>query len=88
MNAKHFLLDMDGVLIRGRTPVEGAGEFLRKIEASDRRYLVLTNNSTYTPADLAHRLHSMGLDVPSDRIFTSAMATAKFLDAQRGKSTE
>lgn len=73
---------MDGVLIRGKTPVDGASEFLSRIEASGRRYLVLTNNSTYTPADLAHRLKSMRLEVPADRIFTSAMATARFLDAQ------
>jgi NagD protein len=80
---KNFLLDMDGVLVRGSTPVPGADEFLARIEASGHRYLVLTNNSVYTPADLSHRLRAMGLEVPPDRIFTSAMATAKFLDGQR-----
>jgi NagD protein len=80
---KHFLLDMDGVLVRGRTPVPGAEEFLRRLEREGRRYLVVTNNSIYTPADLAHRLASMGLHVPADHIFTSAMATATFLDSQR-----
>lgn len=74
---------MDGVLVRGNTPVPGAGEFLARIESSGCRYLVLTNNSTYTPADLSHRLRSMGLEVPPDRIFTSAMATANFLDSQQ-----
>lgn len=83
MDGKHFLLDMDGVLVRGRTPVAGADEFLRRLEESGRRYLVLTNNPTYTAADLAHRLKSMGLHVPADRIFTSAMATARFLESQR-----
>lgn len=83
VHRKHFLLDMDGVLVRGRTPVPGADEFLRRLEVSDRQYLVLTNNSTYTPADLAHRLASMGLQVPFQRIFTSAMATANFLHSQR-----
>lgn len=74
---------MDGVLVRGNTPVPGAGEFLARIEATGRRYLVLTNNSTYTAADLSHRLRSMGLEIPADRIFTSAMATARFLESQR-----
>jgi NagD protein len=82
VQGKHFLLDMDGVLVRGKTPVEGASDFLRRIEAAGRRYLVLTNNPVYTPADLSHRLRSMNLEVPADRIFTSAMATANFLDAQ------
>jgi NagD protein len=83
VTGKHFLLDMDGVLVRGRTPVAGAADFLARVERSGRRYLVLTNNSEYTASDLTHRLSSMGLEVPPDRLFTSAMATAHFLDSQR-----
>jgi NagD protein len=45
-------------------------------------YLVLTNNSIYTPRDLSHRLRTIGLDIPERKIFTSAMATARFLDYQ------
>lgn len=74
---------MDGVLVRGRTAVEGAQDFLRRLEEAGRRYLVLTNNPMYTPADLSHRLSRMGLEVSAECIFTSAMATARFLDSQR-----
>lgn len=74
---------MDGVLVRGRTAVPGAQEFLQRLEAAGRRYLVLTNNPLYTPADLSHRLSRMGLEVRPEAIFTSAMATARFLDSQR-----
>jgi NagD protein len=74
---------MDGVLVHGRTPIEGAAAFLERLTAAGSRYLVLTNNSMYTPGDLAHRLRSGGLDVPRERIFTSAMATAAFLRSQR-----
>jgi NagD protein len=80
---QHFLLDMDGVLVLGRTAVPGAQEFLRRLDAAGRRYLVLTNNPLYTPADLSHRLSRMGLEVAPEKIFTSAMATARFLDSQR-----
>jgi NagD protein len=82
VNHKHFLLDMDGVLVRGREPVPGAQDFLKRVKAAGLRYLVLTNNSEYTPADLAHRLKSMGFDIDKERLFTSAMATARFLDNQ------
>lgn len=84
---KSFLLDMDGVLIRGRTPIPGAPEFLARLEAAGVRFLVLTNNPIYTPIDLAHRLKTAGLDIPADRIFTSSMATARFLKSQRPKGT-
>ena len=79
---KNYLMDMDGVLVRGRTAIPGAGEFVARLTAQNIPYLVLTNNPIYTPRDLAHRLQTAGLHVPEDRIFTSALATARFLDAQ------
>jgi NagD protein len=79
---KNYLMDMDGVLVRGRTAIAGAGEFLAHLNERNVPYLVLTNNPIYTPRDLAHRLQTAGLNVPEDRIFTSALATARFLQAQ------
>lgn len=79
---KNYLMDMDGVLVRGRTAIPGVGEFIKNLNERSIPYLVLTNNPIYTPRDLAHRLTTAGLNVPEDRIFTSAMATARFLQAQ------
>jgi 5'-nucleotidase len=76
-------MDMDGVLIHEQTVVPGADRFIERLRALERRFLVLTNNSMYTPRDLAARLTAIGLDVPEERIWTSAMATANFLDGQR-----
>lgn len=87
MNRKHFLLDLDGVLVKGRTPIPGAGDFIERLNESDREYLVVTNNPVFTPGDLAHRLHAMDINVPTERLFTSAMATARFLDSQRPKAS-
>lgn len=79
---KNFLMDMDGVLVRGRTAIPGAEEFINRLNALQIPYLVLTNNPLYTPRDLAHRLQTAGLAVPEGRIFTSAIATAHFLHSQ------
>jgi NagD protein len=49
------------------------------------KHLILTNNPLYTPGDLAHRLQAIGLDVPDNCIFTSALATAQFLSRQKPK---
>jgi NagD protein len=85
---KNYLIDMDGVLVSGRNLIPGASDFIQKLRERDIGYLVLTNNSIYTPPDLSHRLQLLGLDINSERIFTSAMATAWFLDSQhrRGKA--
>jgi NagD protein len=78
---------MDGVLIHEGTPIPGADAFIKGLKASGKPFLVLTNNSIYTPRDLHARLARMGLDVPVANIWTSALATAKFLDDQRPGGT-
>ena len=80
--AESWLTDMDGVLVHEEHALPGAAEFLRRLVDRERRFLVLTNNSIYTPRDLAARLSRSGLDVPESAIWTSALATAAFLDDQ------
>jgi NagD protein len=83
---KTYLIDMDGVLVSGRTIIPGANEFIERLKAHGAPHLVLTNNSLYTPGDLAHRLQSIGLDIPAERIFTSALATCGFTITTRPSS--
>jgi len=83
----NYLIDMDGVLISGDTTIPGADSFVARLNARDAKYLVLTNNPIYTPKDLAHNLMKMGLEIPPELIFTSAMATAQFLQKQRPNGT-
>ena len=82
-----WLTDMDGVLIHEGIPIPGADAFIKRLRESGKPFLVLTNNSIYTPRDLHARLSRMGLDVPVENIWTSALATAKFLDDQRPGGT-
>jgi NagD protein len=78
-----YLMDMDGVLVHEEELIPGADRFVRRLEETGHRYLLLTNNSVYTPRDLAARLAATGLQVPEQAIWTSALATARFLDQQR-----
>ncbi len=80
--ADAWLSDMDGVLVREEHAVPGAAEFLARLQERGRKFLVLTNNSIFTPRDLSARLAASGLQVPEDAIWTSALATATFLDDQ------
>ncbi len=78
-----WLTDMDGVLVHEEDAIPGAAEFITALEQSGRSFLVLTNNSIFTPRDLRARLLSSGIDVPEEAIWTSALATAQFLAEQR-----
>jgi NagD protein len=84
---KNYLIDMDGVLLKGDAVIPGAGPFIERLVESGAEFLVLTNNPLYTPRDLAHRMHVIGLEVPAERIFTSAMATARFVQTQKPQGT-
>jgi NagD protein len=78
-----WLMDMDGVLVHEDVAIPGADRFLTRLRERELPFLVLTNNSIYTPRDLSARLRASGLEVPEDAIWTSALATARFLDDQR-----
>jgi NagD protein len=79
----YWLMDMDGVLIREEQLLEGAPEFIARLRRLGIPFLILTNSSIYTRRDLSARLARQGLDVSAESIWTSAMATATFLEDQR-----
>ena len=78
-----YLMDMDGVIVREEQLVPGADRFISRLQETGHPFLILTNNSIYTPRDLAARLAQTGLDVSAGAIWTSALATAQLLDRQR-----
>ncbi len=82
-----WLTDMDGVLVHEGQALSGAAELIKQWQDTNTPFLVLTNNSIYTPRDLSARLRAGGLDVPEDRIWTSALATAAFLKSQNPSGT-
>jgi len=71
------------VLVHEEHAIPGADRFLGRLRELGRPFLVLTNNSIYTRRDLSARLRASGLDVPEESIYTSALATASFLQSQR-----
>lgn len=82
-----YLTDMDGVLIKEGEIIPGADRFLQSLTDNNVEFMVLTNNSIFTPRDLSARLKTSGLDIPPERIWTSATATAHFLKSQVKEGT-
>jgi NagD protein len=82
-----WLMDMDGVLVHEEQAIPGADAFLSRLRERGTPFLVLTNNSIYTRRDLSARLLASGLTVPEEAIWTSALATARFLEDQRPGGT-
>jgi NagD protein len=85
---KHgYLIDMDGVLYRGHDLIPGADDFVRQLRTRDIPFRLLTNNSQRTRRDVATKLHRLGIEVEEEHVFTSAMATARFLAQQKPNGT-
>jgi NagD protein len=80
-------MDMDGVLVREEHAIPGAADFIGKLREYGIPFLVLTNNSIYTRRDLSARLHANGIEIREENIWTSALATARFLADQRPGGT-
>lgn len=78
-NIRCFALDMDGTIYLGEQWIEGAQDFLHKIEESGRDYVFLTNNSSKNASVYVEKLHRMGLDVGEEKIITSGQATIYYL---------
>ena len=77
-----FICDMDGVIYHGNRILPGVADFIQWLHEESKEYLFLTNNSGYTPRELQQKLARMGLDVPEEHFYTSALATAAFLKDQ------
>lgn len=84
---KSYLIDMDGVIVRGSELIPGADAFLDRLYRRDIKFLILTNNPLYTPRDLQHRLQRIGVTVTAEHIYTSALAMAQFLKRQMPNGT-
>ena len=78
-----WLSDMDGVLVHEEEPIPGAADFVAKLTGTGRPFLLLTNNSIFTPRDLKARLHRSGIDVPEDSPPRSSSTTS----GRRGRRT-
>jgi NagD protein len=82
-----YLIDMDGVIYRGSEPIPGAADFIRHLQQNDIPYLFLTNNSAYTPLDVAVKLKKFDIETSPEHVYTSALATAEFVHRQKPGGT-
>ena len=78
--AMKFIIDMDGVVYRGSTPLPYGKEFIEFLQKNEIKFVFATNNSTKTRKMFAEKLARMGINVLPERIITSAYATAKYLE--------
>jgi 4-nitrophenyl phosphatase len=80
---KAIISDMDGVLWRQSTPLPGLNDFFDFLHAHDIGYMLATNNSARTVAEYVEKLAGFGIQTPPERIVTSGVATALYLQERQ-----
>lgn len=83
-NYNGFLIDLDGTMYKGTEKIDTAVHFVKELQTRDVPFLFLTNNSTKHPKDVASHLESMGVTCTEKDIFTTSMATAKYIKETHG----
>lgn len=76
---KRYLIDLDGTLYRGDSPIDHAADFIRWLEQQKHPYLLVTNCPLRTPEAVAQKLTNMGIAVAPQRVLNSAMVTLEYL---------
>jgi 4-nitrophenyl phosphatase len=84
---KNLILDMDGVLWRGDTPMPGLVDFFALLRRLEIGFVLATNNATKTAEQYTEKLSRFGVDAPPWRILTSAEATASYLSERYAAET-
>ncbi len=82
-----LLIDMDGVIYGGDEMINGADTFISYLLKNDIPFLFMTNNSQRTKLEIVRKLKKLGITVTEDHVYTSAIATGKFLADQAPKGT-
>lgn len=79
---KNLIIDMDGVLWRGETPMSGLVEFFDTLRRKHKGFVLATNNASKTPEQYVEKLANFGVEISNFQILTSSEATANFIRRQ------
>lgn len=81
-----YLIDLDGTMYWGDEPIDTAVEFVDTLASKDIPYLFLTNNSSKTQVQVSDKLQKMNIPSSPEHVFTSSMATAKYISQMKNNA--
>jgi len=76
---KGLIIDMDGVLWQGDTPMPGLSRFFDVLQERQIKFILATNNNTQTPDGFVKKARKLGVDVQLEQVVTAAVATVHYL---------
>lgn len=84
-NYQGYFIDLDGTMYKGTKRIPAAARFIKRLQENNKEILFVTNNSTRTPEFVAQNLtENHGINVTANNVYTTAIATADYLDQIAG----
>jgi 4-nitrophenyl phosphatase len=87
-NIKALILDMDGVIWKSDAPIGDLPKTFARIRERGLKFVFATNNGTKTPEEYRQKLSSLGVEVDSAQVITSALAVAHMLERKYPRGTK
>lgn len=85
-NYQGYFIDLDGTMYKGTKQIPAAARFIKRLQDAQKKVLFVTNNSTRSPEFVANNLvTNHGINVKSENVYTTALATADYLDQIAGE---
>ena len=84
---ENFILDMDGVLWHGDTVMPGFVELFATLRATNRNFVLATNNASKTPAQYVKRFANFGVEIVENQVLTSSEVTGRYLAEKYDRDT-
>lgn len=81
------ILDLDGTVYRGDSPIRGAARGIDVLRDSGYRVLFLTNAAIHSRRTYSEKLAQLGISAEPDEILSSGVVTATYLAENRGTCT-
>ncbi|MFE5320379.1 TIGR01457 family HAD-type hydrolase [Paenibacillus sp. NPDC056579] len=78
-----FLLDLDGTLYHGDSPIAGAASFIQWLKEQGYPYLFVTNNSSRTPEQVVEHFAKVGIEASPEEVLTSSQAAALYMQERK-----
>lgn len=82
MNYKAYCFDLDGTVYRGEEAIASAVAFIHYLQKQGIEPFYVTNNSSKTAQQFQQALAKIGITAPVSHIYSSALATAKYISAK------
>lgn len=85
---KALIIDMDGVVWKGDSPIGDLADIFKRIRGHGLKFAFATNNSTKTSEQYVERLGKFGVAVEPWQVVTSSQATAHAISKEFPRGTK